>query len=45
MSDRNETPPGIAEIEVLARAAMAALPEVFRTEAEKVVLRVEEFSS
>ncbi|NNJ69124.1 MAG: metallopeptidase family protein [Boseongicola sp.] len=45
MSDRNETPPGIAEIEALARAAMAALPEIFRAEAEKVVLRVEDFAS
>lgn len=45
MTDKNETPPDIAEIDALARAAMAALPEVFRTEAEKVILRVEDFAS
>lgn len=45
MSDHNDIPPDLAEIEALARAAMAALPAAFKTEAEKVVLQVEDFAS
>ena len=45
MSDRNDIPPDLAEIEALARAAMAALPAVFKAEAEKVVLQIEDFAS
>ena len=45
MTDVHDTPPDNAEIERLALAAMAALPEAFRTEASNVVLRVEDFAS
>lgn len=45
MSDRNDIPPDLAEIEALARAAMAALPAAFKAEAEKVVLQIEDFAS
>lgn len=45
MSDHNDIPPDLAEIEALARAAMAALPAVFKAEAEKVVLQIEDFAS
>ncbi|RVT86814.1 metallopeptidase family protein [Rhodobacteraceae bacterium CCMM004] len=37
--------PDAQEIEEMARAAIAALPEPYRTEAAKVVLRVEEFAT
>lgn len=36
--------PDVAEIERLARGAIAALPEAFRPAAEQVALRVEEFA-
>jgi predicted Zn-dependent protease with MMP-like domain len=37
--------PDATEIERLARAALAALPEAFRPAAEEVALRIEEFPS
>ena len=37
-------PPSLAEIEVLARAALDRLPEPFAATAREVVLRVEEFA-
>ena len=45
MTHRFEAPPDLAEIEALTHAAMQALPDAFRSEAEKVVLRVEDFAS
>ena len=45
MTNRFETPPDLAEIEALTHAAVQALPDAFRSEAEKVVLRVEDFAS
>lgn len=44
MSDRQTYAPDAAEIERLADAAIARLPEVFRRHLEGVVLRVEEFA-
>ncbi|MBT8459004.1 MAG: metallopeptidase family protein [Boseongicola sp.] len=45
MIDASDMPPGNDKIEAMARAAIAELPEAFRAEAEKVVLRVEDFAS
>lgn len=45
MSDATDTPPDNGQIEAHARAAMAALPDAFRVEAAKVVLRVEDLAS
>ena len=45
MSDHNDLPPDLTEIEALARAAMAALPAAFKAEAEKVVLQIEDLAS
>jgi len=36
-------PPDLADIEVLARAALATIPDVLRSKADGVVIRVEEF--
>jgi len=44
VSDRQTYAPDAAEIERLADAAIARLPEVFRRHLEGVVLRVEEFA-
>ena len=44
MTDSTATAPDAADIEALARNAVAALPEAFRGAAEAVVLRVEEFA-
>jgi predicted Zn-dependent protease with MMP-like domain len=44
MRFQNETAPDAAEFEALAHAAILALPEAFRAEAAKVVLRVEDFA-
>ena len=41
----NATPPDAADIETLALAAVAALPDAFRSQARSVALRVEEFAS
>ncbi len=41
---RNAIAPGLAEIDEMARAAIDALPPVFRTKAAEVVLRVEDFA-
>jgi predicted Zn-dependent protease with MMP-like domain len=45
MGNHNDLPPDLAEIEALARAAMATLPVAFKAEAEKVVLQIEDFAS
>lgn len=42
---RDVTAPGIEEIEALAEAARAALPEAFAKAAEGVAIRVEDFAS
>ena len=44
MSDRQTFAPSAAEIERLADAAIARLPEAFRRHLDGVVLRVEEFA-
>lgn len=36
--------PSVEEIEALARAALAALPDSFRTQLSDVILRIEEFA-
>ncbi|MEO5374246.1 MAG: metallopeptidase family protein [Alphaproteobacteria bacterium] len=40
---RHSTPPTLADIDAIARSAMAAIPEVLRRHARNVVVRVEEF--
>ena len=44
MSARQTLAPSADEIDALARAAMARLPEAFRVHLDGVVLRVEEFA-
>lgn len=44
MRFRDETAPDAADFEALAKAAIASLPEAFRAEAAKVVLRIEDFA-
>lgn len=44
MSNRGN-PPTLAQMQVLAEAALAGLPEQFRTELQDVVLRVEDFAT
>jgi len=39
-----DTAPDAADFETLAKAAIAALPEAYRAEAAKVVLRIEDFA-
>jgi len=39
-----DTAPDAADLETLAKAAIAALPEAYRAEAAKVVLRIEDFA-
>lgn len=41
----DDTAPDAADFEALALAALAALPDAFRAEAEKVVLRIEDFAT
>ncbi|MEM9971054.1 MAG: metallopeptidase family protein [Pseudomonadota bacterium] len=45
MDQPNATAPDAADIEAMAREAIAALPEDFRAEAARVALRVEDFAS
>ena len=45
MSWTEATAPDAVDIAAMAEAAIAALPEAFRAEAARVVLRVEEFAS
>ena len=45
MESLNHTAPDAADIEAIARAAIAALPDEFRGAAEAVALRVEDFAS
>ena len=43
MSARHTLPPDVDQIEALARAAIARLPQAFRAHLGDVILRVEEF--
>ena len=45
MSDAKDTPPNAPEVEALALAAIEALPDVFKAEAARVALRVEDFAT